>query len=87
MKVRAIRENPRVALIIDTDTQPYEGVIIEGKAQLTKSKVKEITYEIVKRYVPRKEWKEMLDSLMRAPRILISVKPEKAIDIMSYKEH
>lgn len=87
LKVRAIRKNPSVALIIDTDIQPYEGIIVEGKASLTKVRVKDITFKIAKRYMPRSDLKQEFKELMRSPRILIRVKPEKAIDIMSYKEH
>ena len=87
LKVRAALKNPNVALIIDTDVQPYEGVIVEGKASLTKARLKAITYEIVKRYVPKSAVNEEFKELMRAPRILIRIKPEKVLDIMSYKEH
>ena len=87
LKVRALEKNPNVALIIDTDIQPYEGIIVEGKALLTKARLEDITYEVVKRYVPRGVLKQELSELMRAPRILIRIKPTKAIDIMSYKGH
>lgn len=73
--------------MIDTDTQPYEGVIIEGTAHLTKSRVREITYDIVEKYSTKSEAKSVFESLMRAPRILIYIDPEKALDIMSYREH
>jgi nitroimidazol reductase NimA-like FMN-containing flavoprotein (pyridoxamine 5'-phosphate oxidase superfamily) len=36
LKVKAIRQNDRVALIIDNDFAPYKGIIVEGKATLTK---------------------------------------------------
>jgi nitroimidazol reductase NimA-like FMN-containing flavoprotein (pyridoxamine 5'-phosphate oxidase superfamily) len=85
LKVRAIRKNPRVALIVDTDVAPYKGVIVEGDAELTKERVEEITLAIVKRYVPARRVKKEYDHLMKYPRILIKIKPTKAIDIMSYK--
>jgi PPOX class probable F420-dependent enzyme len=87
LKVKIIRQNPNVALIVDTDTQPYQGLIMEGRAKLTKRKVREVTYEIANRYVAKSVVEEQFESLMRAPRILISVEPEKAIDIMSYRDH
>lgn len=87
LKVQALRKNPNAALIIDTDIQPYEGIIVEGKTSLTKARLEQITYEIVKRYVPKSALKQEFKELMRAPRILIRIKPVKAIDIMSYKEH
>ena len=36
LKVKAIRKNPHVAVIVDTDVMPYEGVIVEGEATLEK---------------------------------------------------
>ena len=84
-KVKIIRKNPKVALIVDTDILPYKGVIVEGRAELTTKNLKEITLEIVKKYVPPKYVKGQLEDLMRYPRILIKVKPEKSLDIMSYK--
>ncbi|HXQ91882.1 MAG TPA: pyridoxamine 5'-phosphate oxidase family protein [Nitrososphaerales archaeon] len=87
LKVRAIKKNPKVAFVVDSDTMPYEGVIVEGEAVLTKKNVKGITLAIVRKYIEKKRVQEQYDSLMRAPRILIKIKPAKSIDIMSYREH
>ncbi len=87
LKVKIIKENPHVALIIDTDTRPYKGVIIEGLAELTKSKLSEITLKIVERYVSKKDVKKQFETLMRASRVLIRIRPKKALDIMSYRRH
>src|SRR5579863_3482174 len=54
LKVRAIRDNPNAALIVDTDVIPYEGVIVEGTATLSKKDVGPITLAIVKKYVSPK---------------------------------
>lgn len=87
LKVSAIRKNPQVSLIVDTDTMPYEGVIVEGVATLERLNVEAVTKQIVKKYVPKEDVEVELKSLMRAPRILIKIKPARSIDIMSYKEH
>jgi nitroimidazol reductase NimA-like FMN-containing flavoprotein (pyridoxamine 5'-phosphate oxidase superfamily) len=84
LKVRAIKHNPNVALVVDTDVMPYEGVIVEGVATITKRRVGEITLAIVKRYVLPKFADKQFQDLMRYPRILIKVKPKRALDIMSY---
>ena len=86
LKVKAIKQNDRVALIIDNDLAPYNGIIVEGTATLTKENVGTITREIVKRYVPRKHVKKQFEDLMKYPRILIRVKPLKTMDIMSYRK-
>jgi PPOX class probable F420-dependent enzyme len=85
LKVRAIRKNPKVALIVDTDELPYKGVIVEGRAQLTKKNIEEITLAIVKKYVPASFVKSQFEDLMKYPRVLIKIKPKKSIDIMSYR--
>jgi PPOX class probable F420-dependent enzyme len=87
LKVDAIRKNPHVALVVDTDVMPYEGVIVEGEATLETKDVDKITRAIVEKYVEKKYVEEEFRSLMRAPRILIKIKPLKALDIMSYKGH
>lgn len=85
LKVRAVKENPNVALVVDNDVIPYKGVIVEGTATLTKKDINEITMAIVKKYVPAKFVKSQYGDLMRYPRLLIKIKPRKSIDIMSYK--
>ncbi|MDH2901714.1 MAG: pyridoxamine 5'-phosphate oxidase family protein [archaeon] len=85
LKVKTIKENPKVALIVDTDVSPYKGVIVEGIAELTKNDVEEITRAIVKKYVPAKYVKKQYEDLMKYPRILVKIKPAKSLDIMSFK--
>lgn len=85
LKVKTIKENPKVALIVDTDVSPYKGVIVEGTAELTKNDVEEITRAIVKKYVPAKYVKKQYEDLMKYPRILVKIKPAKSLDIMSFK--
>jgi nitroimidazol reductase NimA-like FMN-containing flavoprotein (pyridoxamine 5'-phosphate oxidase superfamily) len=85
LKVAAIRKNNRVAVIIDTDVMPYKGVIVEGTATLTRRKVKEITLAIAEKYVAKKNVREEFEDLMKYPRVLICIRPLKAIDIMSYE--
>ncbi|PSN93210.1 hypothetical protein B9Q09_03140 [Candidatus Marsarchaeota G2 archaeon ECH_B_SAG-C16] len=85
LKVKNIMKNPRVALIVDTDTQPYEGVIVEGLAELVHEGVRDVTRRIVEKYVPKNQWSHTFDELMRYPRVLIRIRPSKVLDIMSYR--
>ncbi|MEM3799963.1 MAG: pyridoxamine 5'-phosphate oxidase family protein, partial [Thermoprotei archaeon] len=41
LKAKDVAVNPRVALIVDTDTMPYRGVIVWGLARLTRDGVLE----------------------------------------------
>ncbi|MHB1908519.1 MAG: pyridoxamine 5'-phosphate oxidase family protein [Nitrososphaerales archaeon] len=86
LKAKLVRENPNVALIVDTDVFPYEGIIVEGVATLTKRNVSRMTLEIVKRYITRRYVKSQFQSLMKSKRILMRIRPLKAIDIMSYED-
>lgn len=85
LKVRNVRLNPKVALIVDTDLPPYRGVIVEGRAKLTWEKVRDVTRRIAEKY--SSDPAATLDELMRAPRVLMKITPEKVMDIMSYREH
>jgi len=85
LKVRNIMRNPRVALIVDTDTPPYEGVIVEGSTELIYEGVRDVTRRIVEKYVPENQRSTTLDELMRYPRVLIKIRPLKVLDIMSYR--
>lgn len=87
LKVAAIRSNRNVALIVDTDMTPYRGVIVQGHATLTKLNLEEITLAIVKRYVPKEDVDEEYKDLMKYPRVLVKIRPIKAVDIMSYRTH
>ncbi len=84
LKARVVKDNPNVALIVDTDIIPYKGVIVEGKAELTTKNFSDVTLSITKRYVSKEYVKAEFEDLMRYPRVLIKVKPKKSIDIMSY---
>jgi PPOX class probable F420-dependent enzyme len=85
LKVKNIRVNPRVALIVDTDTPPYYGVIVEGEATIEEDRVLEVTSRIVDKYVAKPDRMATLNDLMRYPRVIIRVKPLKVMDIMSYR--
>jgi PPOX class probable F420-dependent enzyme len=85
LKVKNTRLNPKVALVVDTDFPPYRGVIVEGTATLTTQGVQDITRKIAARY--SRDPALTFDELMRAPRILMKITPEKVMDIMSYREH
>ncbi|MEM3671066.1 MAG: pyridoxamine 5'-phosphate oxidase family protein [Thermoprotei archaeon] len=87
LKAKDVAANPKVALIVDTDTMPYKGVIVWGTARLLKEGVLEATEEITARYVPSEHVKEQVAELMRADRVLIEVTPLKVMDIMSYREN
>jgi hypothetical protein len=87
LKVRAIGENPKVALIVDTGVIPYKGSYRGRRSRNAQKKenVEGIIPEIVKKNVRCFKICEKTTIrgfvLIRYPRIPIKVKPETAMDI------
>ncbi|MEM0074831.1 MAG: TIGR03618 family F420-dependent PPOX class oxidoreductase [Nitrososphaerota archaeon] len=86
IKVRNIAKNPCVSCIIDTDKPPYKGIIIFGRAKLSRISVKEMTLAIVKKYSPPNRVTKTFEELMRYRRVLIKITPTRVLDIMSYRK-
>src|SRR2546421_2182827 len=80
-KVKALQSNPRVALTIDTQTQPPHILLVRGTASMEFiDGVPDDYLEASHRYVPRKEW-DGFDAQVRGlyPRMArISITPEWA---------
>jgi len=80
-KVRSLGSNPRVALTIDTQTQPPRILLVRGTASMEFiDGVPDDYLEASHRYVPRKEW-DGFDAQVRGlyPRMArISITPEWA---------
>ena len=80
-KVRSLESNPRVALTIDTQTQPPRILLVRGTASMEiVDGVPDDYLEASHKYVPRKEW-EAFDVQVRGlyPRMArISITPEWA---------
>jgi Pyridoxamine 5'-phosphate oxidase len=56
-KVKALQSNPRVALTIDTQTQPPHILLVRGSAGLEKvDGVPDEYLEASRKYVPRQQW-------------------------------
>jgi PPOX class probable F420-dependent enzyme len=78
-KVKNIRANPRVSLCVDERSMPYKGVIVVGTATISDQDVAETTYRIFGRYLPEVAAKQLADSVLREPAVVISVSPLKFI--------
>ena len=80
-KVRSLGSNPRVALTIDTQTQPPRILLVRGTATMEiVDGVPDDYLEASHKYVPRKEW-DGFDAQVRGlyPRMArISIMPEWA---------
>ena len=78
VKVRNIRHNPRVSLVI-VDTVSYgEPLIVNGTAELVEEGAAEATERCAVRYLGEKEGKvEAANLLAAGPRLIIRVTPDR----------
>jgi PPOX class probable F420-dependent enzyme len=79
-KVANLRRNPNVALTIDREERPYQGIIVEGKAELSEERLEELVRKTARKYCPPPEDAEKIASdMLTFPRITIKIVPEKII--------
>ena len=81
VKVRNIRRNPKVSLVVvDTASRGGQGLIVNGAARLIEVGVPEATLRNAIRYLGEDKGKAMAKQLTEtAPRVLIRVTPERML--------
>ncbi len=52
-RVKNIKQNPDVTVVVDTDQAPYKGIVIYGKAELDYNDVIPKRVSIFEKYMPR----------------------------------
>ena len=78
-KVRNIQQNPRVAITIDTESSPAQGVIIEGTA-LIKNLPARVEHEICARYIKSSDLEKYLEyTRNNFASLLLEITPSKII--------
>ncbi len=77
-KVRNIKRNPKVTVLIDNQAPPWKGVIIYGEAELDYDDVVAKRISIFERYMPAENAQKFATGLANfyAP-VVIRVKPER----------
>ena len=79
LKVRNIKQNPQVAVTIDTDSSPAQGVIIEGRA-LIKNLPTQLEHELCARYLQSRDLERYLEyARNNFTSILLEIAPHKII--------
>lgn len=77
-KVRNIKNNPNVSLLIDNQEHPFRGVLIYGRAVLDYEDVIAKRVSIFERYMPAEDAQEMASNLSsRFTCVVISIKPKR----------
>ncbi len=77
-KIRNIRCNPQVTVLIDAETPPFRGVLIYGQAELDYEDVTEKRIAIFEKYMPRADAEQMTMQLAGAFKpVIIRVKPRR----------
>ncbi|MFI5421193.1 MAG: pyridoxamine 5'-phosphate oxidase family protein [Nitrososphaerales archaeon] len=79
-RIKNLKKNPNVTLVVDVDQPPYKGVVIYGKAQLDYDNVIAKRISIFEKYMPRANAEKLANGLasVRKP-VIIRVKPTKMV--------
>jgi len=79
-KIKNIRENPDVTIVVEADQPPYRGVTIYGRAKLDRDNVTPRRAAMYEKYMPKANAEKLAQALasMRKP-VLIHVTPSKMI--------
>ena len=74
-----MRNDPRVSFIVDTKTNPVQGVAIEGVVEVLEDDDDAILGSIVARYLGADAAAEMLQRLsaMRGQRVILRIRPSR----------
>lgn len=77
-KARNVRLDPRISFLVDTKTMPYQGVAIEGSADVVEDPDGAIIGAIVRRYLEPEAAAQMLARLGPATdRVILRIRPER----------
>jgi len=77
-KVRNIRDNPNVTVLIDSQDHPLRGVLIYGEAMLDYEDVITKRASIFERYMPAEDARDMASDLAtRFTCVVIRIKPKR----------
>lgn len=77
-KAKNVRQDPRVSFIVDTKTMPYQGVAIEGSADVVDDHDDACITAIVRRYLGPDAATAMLSRLdARGSRVILRINPTR----------
>jgi nitroimidazol reductase NimA-like FMN-containing flavoprotein (pyridoxamine 5'-phosphate oxidase superfamily) len=77
-RVRNLKRNSDVTLLIDNQAPPYKGIVVYGKATLDYDNVINKRVSIFKKYMPEENAKGMADGLAKTWKpVVIHVKPHR----------
>ncbi len=76
-KIRNIKRNPNVTVLIDNETPPFRGVLIYGQAELDYDDVLAKRIAIFEKYMPSENAREAVEGLASAfTPVVIRIKPQ-----------
>lgn len=86
-KVRNIKRNKNVTVLIDVEEQPVKGVIIYGKAELEYDDVMKSCVSVYERSMPRDRAERLVQGLLKLTNwVMIRVKPERILSFDAAKD-
>ncbi len=79
-RVKNIKQNQDVTVVVDVEQPPFKGVVIYGKARLDYDDVVAKRVSIFEKYMPTKNAQGLAEGLkkLRTP-VIIQVKPSKTV--------
>ncbi|MFQ5873632.1 MAG: PPOX class F420-dependent oxidoreductase [Dehalococcoidia bacterium] len=77
VKVKNIRRDDRVSVLVDVHQEPYKGVRIDGTAVVEEANVRDRAYVIARRYLGHKEGTEYVDQYGDGLGVIIKVTPRR----------
>lgn len=86
-KVKNIKRNNKVTLLIDTVKQPVKGVMIYGECELNFDNVREAIASVYSRGLPLEQAEKLSNGLMKLTEwVLIEVYPQKIVSFDAAKD-
>jgi PPOX class probable F420-dependent enzyme len=77
-RIKNIKRNPNVTVVVDSEQTPYKGIIIYGRAELDYDNIKPKRVSPFEKYMPRNNAENLAQGLakLRKP-VIIRVKPSR----------
>jgi PPOX class probable F420-dependent enzyme len=81
VKFRNIARDNKIGASIDWEPRPYRGLSIKGIAYIHEQQIKDRIHQISARYVPADEVDDMVDWLLKGPRVVLEIEPVSVVKV------
>jgi PPOX class probable F420-dependent enzyme len=81
VKFRNIARDNKIGASIDWEPRPYRGLSIKGIAHVHEQQIKDRIRQISGRYVPADEVDDIVDWLLKGPRVVLQIEPVSVVKV------